>query len=905
MAGGTIYFIDSGGTYRSEYISSVNTGGQTLVIGNARTISASTTYVIVYAGFNVANNALVSLQPASSLTAGQTHITQTLTNASSTGGTVNGYNQTLTVNNTASASTTNGFNLTVTDNSAGGLGNTNAGLKVTLNGSNGAQNQLGVDISVNKGIGIRAISSAPSSTGLSSCGPVSDNVSFAVCADSTSTTKGTGIFARSSSSGSAIDSYFGTGAYGRSDTSGAAGLFYTGVKGTSLQTAAAAYTSIGVFGNAKAGTGATTYGGYFTYDSTSSATLGSALYASNSSIAANILQLQDNTTDVLTVADGGLVSLQPAASLTAGQTHISQTLTNASSTGGTVNGYSQTLTVANTTSVSTTNGFNLSVTDNTALANTNTGLKVTLSGSNANQTQVGVDVSVNAGIAIRGSSTGTESAINCGTTSGSIGTCGSATGTGGVGVFGYSSQGNSVIGQALGAGVVGYNSSTPTSGQFSAGVKGIGNSQNNGVAYTSLGVYGEANGGTTAAVYGGYFTLNSINAATSGAALYAATPTYSAAGSGNGINAVNVLQTAGGAGQVASATTGVTAGNGAAISLAAGAGGAATGASGANTAGAGGTVAIQGGNGGAATSGTGGAGSSITLTAGNGGNGSTAGGNGGNITLAAGSAGTGGSSVAGSVIIKNAANSAGAFQIQNASSNSVFGVDTSAGQALFGKANTLAGQLVVYGGTSGSVTISVPTTTTSYSLVLPSAAGNASDCLKNSATPGQLTFGACGGAGGGQTRVVTLIPEYPGAVLSASGSNNTGTMNTTYDSTNRHNYYNWVSSQGALNTYDIFVRTQIPSEYASSFGTFKIWVYGDSNSTTNNDVKITVRDNSGTACATSVSVLPGTAATWTQQTVSLSGCTFAANDLVTVQVNVSSKSSNNVRVGEISYQYSN
>ena len=49
MVGGTIYFVDSGGIYRNEYISAV-ASGTSLPIGTARTISASTHYVIVYGG---------------------------------------------------------------------------------------------------------------------------------------------------------------------------------------------------------------------------------------------------------------------------------------------------------------------------------------------------------------------------------------------------------------------------------------------------------------------------------------------------------------------------------------------------------------------------------------------------------------------------------------------------------------------------------------------------------------------------------------------------------------------------------------------------------------------------------------------------------------------------------------
>jgi hypothetical protein len=155
------------------------------------------------------------------------------------------------------------------------------------------------------------------------------------------------------------------------------------------------------------------------------------------------------------------------------------------------------------------------------------------------------------------------------------------------------------------------------------------------------------------------------------------------------------------------------------------------------------------------------------------------------------------------------------------------------------------------------------------------------------------------------SRKIYMIPEFAGGTLTADGTNNSGVMSSDYDSTDRHNYYSWSSSQASLQDYDIVVRNQIPNDYRSGFGTFKVWVYGASTSTANNDVQVTVRDNAGTACATSVSVLPGTANTWTEQSVTLTGCSFAANDIITVSFKALSLSNNGVRVGEVSYLYTN
>ncbi len=237
------------------------------------------------------------------------------------------------------------------------------------------------------------------------------------------------------------------------------------------------------------------------------------------------------------------------------------------------------------------------------------------------------------------------------------------------------------------------------------------------------------------------------------------------------------------------------------------------------------------------------------------------------------------------------------FDIQNAAGTQLFTVDSSNSRVYIGDSTADAtGTVLVLDtkNTSGDPTgVNGATYYNSNS--------NKFRCYQN----GAWTDCIGAGGGGGQTRKITLVPEYPGGVISADGSNNNGTLTSDYDGTNVHNYYSWSNSTGSLNDYDIIVRTAIPSEYASGFGTFKIWAYGNSTNTANNNIQVTVRDAAGTACASSVSVLPGTATTWVEQTVTLSGCTFAANDLIVVSVKMSSLSNNAVRIGEISYQYTN
>jgi hypothetical protein len=363
-------------------------------------------------------------------------------------------------------------------------------------------------------------------------------------------------------------------------------------------------------------------------------------------------------------------------SFVGGQTGMVQNFNVGGSTAGTTRGYQYNSTITNATNATTNIGHEFNMTDNaTTLANTNTGLKVTMSGSNTSQLQVGANLSVNRGVGLIATTSGAPGASwTCGPSTGVmiIAACiadTSASTNLGAGLYASTNSTTSSLsnlasyGFSFGAMAVNgeASSSTTTAGVSFAGVKGSGFSSGASGAYNAVGVLGVAAASSSAAsVYGGYFTIaDSLNVAPAGAALFASTGSISAAGSGNGRNAVNVLQATGGAGQAVSAITGVTGGTGSAISLVSGNGGAATGASGANFGGAGGTVVIQGGNGGNVTSATGTSGA------------------GGNITLSAGSAGTGGTAgTAGTVLVKNQSNSTTAFQIQNAAGTTIMGIDT-------------------------------------------------------------------------------------------------------------------------------------------------------------------------------------------------------------------------------------
>ena len=173
-------------------------------------------------------------------------------------------------------------------------------------------------------------------------------------------------------------------------------------------------------------------------------------------------------------------------------------------------------------------------------------------------------------------------------------------------------------------------------------------------------------------------------------------------------------------------------------------------------------------------------------------------------------------------------------------------------------------------------------------------------------------WGDCNnGASGGLTRTVTLVPEYAGGVLRADGTNNLGTMTSdavsglTLAQGYKHNYYQWTTTNSSAQDYGIIVNTALPSEYASGLANLKIWA--NTTNLTGATGTIQFRNNAGTICyAAPVSITPTAINTWQQKTVgAMSGCTFAANDIVTITISVSAASNAIFKVGEITFTYTN
>ncbi len=171
-----------------------------------------------------------------------------------------------------------------------------------------------------------------------------------------------------------------------------------------------------------------------------------------------------------------------------------------------------------------------------------------------------------------------------------------------------------------------------------------------------------------------------------------------------------------------------------------------------------------------------------------------------------------------------------------------------------------------------------------------------------------------------QAKSIILTPEFAGGVLDNQDSggadctaNFNGTMTSGFDTTNRSNYYSWLSSQAGNQCYDVVVQVPMPTDWSA-------WSTGSGNSidvqmitsnASNSAYAIGILGTSGTADTNygAAYTSPGTLTTsWADMATSDLSGTYAASDAtttryLTIKIRMTSKNSANLKLGNITLRY--
>lgn len=241
-----------------------------------------------------------------------------------------------------------------------------------------------------------------------------------------------------------------------------------------------------------------------------------------------------------------------------------------------------------------------------------------------------------------------------------------------------------------------------------------------------------------------------------------------------------------------------------------------------------------------------------------------------------------------STVTIGSANSSSKFVINDNSSVALFTADTSS-------------TIVKVGTTSAATLANVRLLTTSAEFTGTVRIGTATDGVDISGANGILLSGTAR-----RTQSINLMPEYANSVLDAgSGSNNTGSMTSKLDLTNRRNYYKWTTTSGTAQSYDVVVQVPIPSDFSAWASTTPITIDTYTSNTTTGTVTVEARDTTG-AVVTGInfaSVTPTATSTWQSKSAGTISGTYTAGGYMTLRIRMASPTSGDVRISNIKMDY--
>lgn len=145
--------------------------------------------------------------------------------------------------------------------------------------------------------------------------------------------------------------------------------------------------------------------------------------------------------------------------------------------------------------------------------------------------------------------------------------------------------------------------------------------------------------------------------------------------------------------------------------------------------------------------------------------------------------------------------------------------------------------------------------------------------------------------------VTTLNAEYAGAVYTQTGSAYVGQLALKHDASNARNYYQWTSTQGTDQTYEIVAQYRLPDDFGGFDSTaLRLLHKSDANSAISY-----VRANCD---GSNVSMTLNGDSSWQADTITdMSAASCSRGDLLTVRIAVTSANNGVAQVGELTIDW--
>lgn len=228
------------------------------------------------------------------------------------------------------------------------------------------------------------------------------------------------------------------------------------------------------------------------------------------------------------------------------------------------------------------------------------------------------------------------------------------------------------------------------------------------------------------------------------------------------------------------------------------------------------------------------------------------------------------------------------------------------GNGYFAGAITASGAIKTDSYLSGAtLTVDGNTTLRGTTYTWPNAQGSANTYLKNDGAGG-LSW-ATTSVGNGSGDMLSLHPEYPGAVYYASGATAVGQLLNSGSGIGE-NYYRWTTSRSAIQDYWIQTRVQVPKNFVHFEALSGITLRLRTSTTSVNKNNLTFRliDTGGTPVAvTSNTALTSTATgSWITKTIGNVGAgTYTPLGYITLLMKVAATSAGIVDVGNVDLRW--
>ena len=153
--------------------------------------------------------------------------------------------------------------------------------------------------------------------------------------------------------------------------------------------------------------------------------------------------------------------------------------------------------------------------------------------------------------------------------------------------------------------------------------------------------------------------------------------------------------------------------------------------------------------------------------------------------------------------------------------------------------------------------------------------------------------------------LLVLHPQYPGGAQHKDGTDNIGRLFVDHDATDTRNFYNWTSTVGTLQDYDIKVPISVPKDFQDWLDPSLQVIYRTATGgTADNKVDVFVYDTAGVAVTLSGSTTDLSSTSWATTNIEFLGSpTWTPEEHLLIVLRLYARNNFGAHLGNIQLRY--